>query len=180
MITVIAGTNRKGSRSKQVAKQYFDLINKDTEEECKFLALEDLSDDFIHSLMYVEEHQNDHLAAQQDEYFTPADKLIFIVPEYNGSFPGIFKLFIDAISIRNYKSNFQGKKVALVGVASGRAGNLRGLDHLTTSLNYLKMNIYPNRLPIPNIEDVMDDRGEFTDRVIIAEIKNHIKGFLKF
>lgn len=180
MITVIAGTNRKGSRTKQVARQYFDLVRESSEEECKFLALEDLSGDFVHSLMYEEEHQSAALAAQQDEFFTPANKLIFVVPEYNGSFPGIFKIFLDAISIRNYKENFQGKKVALVGVASGRAGNLRGLDHLTTSLNYLKMNIYPVRLPIAKIEEIMDASGVFTDETTIAEVKNHVSGFLGF
>jgi len=180
MITVIAGTNRKGSKTKQVAKEYFDLLQKSTEEESKFFALEDLSCDFLHSLMYDEVHQNKDLAEKQDEFFTPANKLIFVVPEYNGSFPGIFKLFIDAISVRNYKENFQGKKVALVGVASGRAGNLRGLDHLTTSLNYLKMNVYPNRLPIAKIEDIMDDEGKFTEEVIIEELENHVKGFLEF
>ena len=180
MITVIAGTNRKGSRSRQVAQQYFKLIGTASKEECKFLALEDLTEDFMHSLMYVEEHQDDNLAEVQDEYFTPADKLVFVVPEYNGSYPGIFKMFIDAISIRNYKANFQGKKVALVGVASGRAGNLRGLDHLTTSLNYLKMNIYPNRLPIAKIDEIMDKKGDFTDEGIILELNNHVKGFLEF
>jgi NAD(P)H-dependent FMN reductase len=45
--------------------------------------------------------------------------------------PGSLKLFIDACSVREYKQNFKGKKAALVGIASGRAGNLRGMDHLT-------------------------------------------------
>ncbi len=180
MITVIAGTNRKGSKTRQVAQNYFEMIGGHTEEECKFLTLEDLSDDFIHSRMYEEEFQNEDIASKQDEYFTPAHKLVFVVPEYNGSFPGIFKLFIDAISIRNYKDNFQGKKVALVGVASGRAGNLRGLDHLTTSLNYLKMNIYPNRFPVAKIGDKMDSEGHFTDQVLHDELSAHAKAFSEF
>ncbi|GLR18406.1 NADPH-dependent FMN reductase [Portibacter lacus] len=180
MITVIAGTNRKGSRTKQVAERYFELISKYSDEEIKFLALEDLSEDFMHSLMYISEHQNNDLAEKQDEFFTPADKLVFVVPEYNGSFPGIFKLFIDAISIRNYKENFQGKKVALIGVASGRGGNLRGMDHLTTSLNYLKMNIFPNRLPIALIEKVMDEFGQFTEPALIKELDSHAQGFISF
>ncbi|WP_235298863.1 NADPH-dependent FMN reductase [Portibacter marinus] len=180
MITVIAGTNRQGSRTKQVAERYFELISSMTDEECKFLALEDLSENFIHSMMYEEDNQNKDIAEKQDEYFTPAHKLVFVVPEYNGSFPGIFKMFIDAISIRNYKENFQGKKVALIGVASGRGGNLRGMDHLTTSLNYLKMNIYPNRLPIALIEKVMDKKGQFTNELIKLELQKHAEGFLLF
>jgi NAD(P)H-dependent FMN reductase len=180
MITVIAGTNRKGSRTKQVANRYLEILQESTQEECKLLALEDLDDSFIHTLMYEKGHQNKDLAEKQDEYFTPAEKLVFIVPEYNGSFPGIFKIFLDAISIRNYKENFQGKKVALVGVATGRAGNLRGLDHLTTSLNYLKMNIYHDRFPIPKIDRVMDEDGNFTDAALIKELNSHVQGFIAF
>lgn len=180
MITVIAGTNRKGSKTKHVAKHYLNLLRKQTEEKVEFLTLEDLPEDFVHSSMYNEKHQNKTLARLQDKYFTPADKLVFVVPEYNGSFPGIFKLFIDAISIRNYKENFQGKKVGLIGVASGRAGNLRGLDHLTTSLNYLKMHIYPNRYPITQIEDNMTKRGKFTNKTLEKELAELAKAFIAF
>jgi NAD(P)H-dependent FMN reductase len=180
MITVIAGTNRKGSRTKQVAEYYFNLLKTITNEECKLLALEDLDDSFVHSMMYEKEFQNEGLAQAQDEYFTPADKLVFVIPEYNGSFPGIFKIFLDAISIRNYKENFQNKKVALIGVASGRAGNLRGLDHLTTSLNYLKMNIYHDRFPIAKIEEVMDKSGNIVDDILINDIRKHAQGFVQF
>lgn len=180
MITVIAGTNRKGSRTKQVAKYYFEILQDLTGEECKLFALEDLDDSFVHSLMYEKEYQDAGLAKAQDDYFTPANKLIFVVPEYNGSFPGIFKIFLDAISIRNYKENFEDKKVALVGVASGRAGNLRGLDHLTTSLNYLKMNIYHNRFPIAKIDEVMDKTGVITDDLLVEDLRKHVEGFLLF
>ena len=180
MITVISGTNRKDSNTRKVAESYFDMIRKQSKEECKFLALEDLPDDFISDRMYDEKHQNKDLAKLQDKYFTPAKKLVFVVPEYNGSFPGIFKLFIDAISIRNYQENFEGKKVGLIGVASGRAGNLRGLDHLTTCLNYLKMNVYPNRFPIAQVEKALNKKGEIVDMSLLKEMENLAKSFLKF
>ena len=180
MITVISGTNRKHSKTKDIADHVFHLIKNETKEEIKLLALEDLPQDFVHNSMYSEKGQNKSLGKLQDKYFTPAEKLIFVVPEYNGSYPGIFKLFIDAISIRNYKANFMEKKVLLIGVASGRAGNLRGLDHLTTSLNYLKMNIFPNRFPIANVEEVLNKKGEIRDKNLVEELRILAKSFLKF
>ena len=180
MITVISGTNRKNSKTKHVADHIFHLIKKESKEETQLLNLEDLPEDFVHNSMYSEKDQNKSLRKLQDKYFTPADRLVFVVPEYNGSYPGIFKLFIDAISVRNYKANFMGKKVLLIGVASGRAGNLRGLDHLTTSLNYLKMNIFPNRFPIANIEAVLNKKGKIRDKDLQDEIRSLAKSFLKF
>lgn len=180
MITVISGTNRKNSNTRKIASLYLDLLRKNTEEDCSLLALEDLPNDFISPQMYEEEHQNQDLAFLQDQYFTPANKLVFVVPEYNGSFPGIFKLFIDAISIRNYKANFAGKKVGLIGVASGRAGNLRGLDHLTTSLNYLKMNVFHNRFPVAQVEKLLDDDGEFTDQSMLNQMEDLAIAFINY
>jgi NAD(P)H-dependent FMN reductase len=180
MITVISGTNRKNSRTSKVAKHIFGLLSDHKKQSSHYLELTDLPEKFVHTMMYETKHQDKGLVKIQDKYFTPADKLIFVVPEYNGSFPGIFKLFIDAISIRNYKENFKDKKVLLVGVASGRAGNLRGMDHLTTSLNYLKMNIFPIRFPIPQIEKRMDGKGKLTDEVLKKELKSIVSDFISF
>jgi len=180
MITVISGTNRRGSRTRVIAELYKNILCENTEEEVRFLSLEDLPNDVIHVDMYEEKHQSKALASLQDSFFTPAEKLVFIVPEYNGSFPGVFKLFIDAISVRNYKENFAGKKVCLIGVASGRAGNLRGLDHLTTSLNYLKMNIYPNRFPIAKVNDVIDSNDELVNDQLKLELTALSKDFIAF
>lgn len=180
MITVISGTNRRNSRTRKIAEAYCHMLAQNTEEECKFLALEDLPPEFISNMMYETGFQNKALAQIQDEYFTPADKLVFVVPEYNGSIPGIFKLFIDAISVRNYDANFRNKKVSLIGVATGRGGNIRGLDHLTTSLNYLKMVIFPDRYPISNVAEVLDETGIIKDFKLQKELELHASDFIAF
>src|SRR5437868_1343887 len=79
-----------------------------------------------------------------DRFIRPSGKFVFIVPEYNGSFPGILKVFLDSTSPRDWHD----KSACLVGVSDGRAGNLRGLEHLTGILNYLKMHVYHDKLPI--------------------------------
>ena len=79
--------------------------------------------------------------------------LFFVIPEYNGSFPGIFKAFIDASDIR---SSFHGKKVCLIGVSDGRAGNLRGMDHLTNICGHMKMNVLNLKIPISSVGSLID------------------------
>ena len=181
MITVFSGTNRKGSRTRMVAEYAYKLLQDYSTESVKFFSLEDLPMDLIHQDMYEGAHQSEALTAIQDEFIIPASKFYFVTPEYNGSYPGILKFFLDACSIREYKASFHGnKKAALLGIASGRAGNLRGMDHLTGVLNYLKINVMPIHQPISSIDGLMNDNGEITDDNTQHVILNHIKEFIAF
>jgi len=105
--------------------------------------------------------------------------LVFISPEYNGSYPGVLKLFLDAISIREYARSFKQKKAALCGVASGRAGNLRGIDHLTGVLNHVGVIVMPNNLPLSSIDKLCDENGEINASTSEL-ISSFIDDFLAF
>ena len=65
-------------------------------------------------------------------------KFVFITPEYNGSFPGVLKAFIDGM---RYPGTFEGKKCALVGLSAGNQGAALAMSHLTDIFNYLGMNV---------------------------------------
>ena len=70
----------------------------------------------------------------EKKWLLPAEKYIFISPEYNGSIPGVLKCLID---VSDVKKVWKGKKALLTGVSKGRAGNLRGMDHLTGIMHYV-------------------------------------------
>ena len=178
MITIISGTNRKNSRTEFTAQYVFDLIGKFTDEEVNLIKLSEIDPGFVHPDMYSADAQHPALTEIQDKYIIPADKWILLSPEYNGSYSGIGKVFVDALSIRRYGETFRGKKLGLIGIASGRGGNLRGLDHLTTAFNYLGMTVFPNRLPLGKIEDSIED-GKFNE-TMIAELNKYLEGFVKF
>lgn len=181
MITLISGTNRKGSRCKIFAEQYYRFLQEILgEDQVQFLALEDISQEWLAADMYIEERQDPGLGAIQDQYILPAQAFVFISPEYNGSFPGALKLFIDGCSVREYARNFKGKKAALVGVSTGRAGNLRGMSHLAGVLNYLGTVTMPDQLPISSIASLLDKKGNITDEDTLAVMKSHAKAFARF
>ncbi len=166
MITIISGTNRKGSSTKKVSTIYKNYLT-EKNIETKILALED-----------VEVYQrNDSFEKMENEYLKTADKFIFVLPEYNGSYPGILKLMIDNTDVSNVWPN---KKALLVGVASGRAGNLRGLEHFTGSLMHLKMIVHHNRLPISSIHNLLNDAGEITDAATLKTINAQLDEFINF
>lgn len=167
MITIIASTNRLNSSALKVAKHYQQLIKK-TGQETQLLSLEQLPVDIAFNELYGKRSQD--FQKILDTYIIPVQKFVFVVPEYNGSFPGILKLFIDAI----HPDLLRRKKVALVGVASGRAGNLRGMEHLTGVFNYLGVFVHPNRLPVSSVLTLLNENGEIKDANTLLVLEKHV------
>jgi chromate reductase len=92
------------------------------------------------------------------EQMSKSTKFLFVIPEYNGSFPGVLKTFIDAC---NFPESFYDKKAALVGVSSGKYGNIRGIDHFSGVCSYLHINVLPLRIHIPYIKSEFNTEGDF-------------------
>ncbi|MEQ1553752.1 MAG: NAD(P)H-dependent oxidoreductase [Ferruginibacter sp.] len=166
MITIIAGTNRKDSNTKKVAKVYHEILSK-KKITCQLLSLDEVN---------VFERNND-FEMMENAFLKKADMFIFIVPEYHGSYPGIFKLMLDNSDAANVWTN---KKVLLTGVSSGRAGNLRGLEHLTGTALHLKMIVHPNRLPISVVHTLVNSNNKIDDKNTLAVIEKQLEEFLLF
>lgn len=157
MILVINGTNRHDNKTSVVSKFVYDWLCENTGSDVKYYSLEALPSLYNLSEMYEAEKQHHEINKIQNEWFIPYENWIIISPEYNGSFPGVLKLFFDALSVRKLSETFHHKKVGLIGVSDGRAGNIRGMDHLTAMLNYLKMTVYHNKLPISSAKTMIDN-----------------------
>ena len=113
----------------------------------------------------------------EQQYLVPAEKFVFIMPEYNGSFPGILKTMIDNSDIKNC---WWYKKVMLVGVADGRGGNLRGIEHMTNILHYMRMNVLYNKLPLSRINDEIDMEGNLLKEPTARAIEQQIDEFIQY
>ena len=178
MITIIIGTNRSKSEANNFGKQYYKELT-EKGERVNYLHLKDINPALYHAEMYDEPIQGELLAIQE-QLILPADKFVFVIPEYNGGMPGAMKMFIDALSIHKRDETFSNKKAAIVGVASGRAGNLRGMEHLTAILHYLNTVVLPNRQPYSSIHKLMDKSGNITDATTLHVIQQHVEQIIKF
>jgi NAD(P)H-dependent FMN reductase len=173
MTTIISGTNRLNSMSRQVAEAYAKLMDEQNyPNQLKFL--ENIPEEAVLDAIYRK--GDNKMRTFSHSIFNESDRLVIVVPEYNASMPGILKLVIDSCD----PSIFKGKKIALIGISSGRAGNIRGLDHLMTVFNYLQSEVYSNKLPISQIYNLMDAEKNLSDVNTIQALKNHITGFGNF
>src|SRR5690606_21689357 len=88
---IISGTNRNRSNSLKVARFYQKQLEKKG-AEFDILSLEDLPANIAQTDLYG--NRSEDFALIQEK-ISAAKLFVFIIPEYNGSYPGILKLFID-------------------------------------------------------------------------------------
>jgi len=172
-IVVLSCTNRPNSNTLKVSKVYANML-RSKGVTVKILDFCSLPENIAFSDVFGK--RSETFSKLIEEYISNTKNFVFVVPEYNGSFPGILKLFMDSVHPKEWVD----KDVCLVGVSTGRAGNLRGLDHLTGVLNYLKMHVYYNKLPISVVDKIIDEQGNFISDEQKNACDNQIEGFIKF
>lgn len=166
MITIIAGTNRPASRARRIANIYASLLDEQGADN-QILDLADLPADFTTSALYdnLGKHEAFNKIVRQAE---AADKLVFIVPEYNCSIPGVLKAFIDGLP---YPGGIRGKKAALVGLSAGTQGGILALSHLTDILMYLGTTVMPARVRLPSLDQYLLSSGELDNSLYLQLLK---------
>ena len=174
MITIVVGTNRKDSVSFKVALHYAEVL-KAKNITNSILNLRELPEDYIISALYENIGKNEQFNKIRDR-MNKSEKFVFVVPEYNGSFPGILKAFIDGLDRAKALAE---KKCALVGLSAGDQGAGLALSHFTDILNYCGTNVLAYRLRLPKIGDSMTD-SKITNQLYVSKIHNQAQKLIEF
>ncbi len=158
-IVIVVGTNRNDSVSSQIAAYYQNLLS-GLGQESIILDLKELPSDFIATALYEKAGKNKAFNTFRNKMLD-SPKFVFIVPEYNGSFPGVLKAFIDGLQ---YPDSLKNKKCALVGLSSGIQGAGLALSHLTDILNYCGTHVLALKVKLAFIDKYFDN-GEITNDI---------------
>jgi len=171
-LVVLSCTNRPDSNTLKVSKVYQKILS-ELKVEAPVLDFCKLPETLAFSETFGA--RTESYSTLIDQFVSLPQRFIFVVPEYNGSFPGILKTFLETVPPREW----QNKRACLVGVADGRAGNLRGMEHLTGILQYLKMHVYHDKLPISSVSKSFLNPEQFIESQQGASVRQ-IEGFLNF
>ncbi|HEY4322450.1 MAG TPA: NADPH-dependent FMN reductase [Mucilaginibacter sp.] len=173
MVTIISGTNRPNSSTLKLAQYYKKrLLEKGL--DANLLPLTELPGRLIETDLYG--NRSREFESIQD-IITKTQKFLFIMPEYNGSFPGVLKTFIDACS---FPESFYEKKAALTGLSSGKYGNIRGIDHFTGICHYLHLNVMPLKIHIAAINKEFDESGNLFKKDTVQFTDEQMDKFIAF
>ena len=173
-ILIISGTNRKEALSPLCAEAYAQIANSEG-IETEIIDLRDLPVDFTASALYGNAGKNEDFNAMREK-MKLAEKFVFIVPEYNGSFPGVLMSFIDGLQ---YPDTFTGKKAAMIGVSSGMLGSTHAMSHLTDILNYCGTHVLARKPRLTSISKSFEG-GKFTNESYLDQMKKQIRELINF
>ena len=103
--------------------------------------------------------------------------LHLVVPEYNGSFPGALKYFIDML---RFPESFEHKPVAIVGVASGEWGGLWVVVLLLLFFGFCFVFFFLFCFFVNSVISKLDSAGKLTDADLNDRFAKQVRGFAEF
>jgi NAD(P)H-dependent FMN reductase/sugar phosphate isomerase/epimerase len=173
MIAILIGTNRPGSNTARIARQV-QAFHQALGAETQLIDLGALPPDSFTAASYAGAPAAVRAAA---ETVLQARGLVVVTPEYNGSFPGALKYFIDLLP---FPAAFERRPVCFIGVAAGQWGALRPVEQLQGVFGYRNAFIFPERVFIPAVHEVLDDAGTLKDARLAARLREQAAGFQRF
>ena len=175
MIEIIAGTNRPGSQTLRVAGLIEKLYHEAGQKNVRILDLHELPQEIFDPSCYGQKPASFEPFAKR---ILEADGLHVITPEYNGSFPGVLKYFIDMLK---FPESFEHRPVAYTGVAAGIWGGFRAVEQLQLIFNYRNAYNLPERVWISGIgQKWAEDGCTLKDELYMKLLRQQVKEFLTF
>ncbi len=172
-ILIVSGTNRPNSNALRVAgvlKSNYERLG----VAHALLSLAELPREVFDGAAYANKPPG--MVALQQRVLD-AVGLHVVTPEYNGSFPGVLKYFIDMLK---FPESFEHKPVAFVGEAAGIWGGLRAVEQLQQIFSYRNGHILPDRVFIPGVATKFDATGKLTDAAIEERLARQCERFARF
>jgi NAD(P)H-dependent FMN reductase len=111
------------------------------------------------------------------EIVSDSDGLLLGTPEYNGTYTAALKLVIENLG---YPSLMDSKPVALIGVASGKIGAVKSLEHLRSVCAHNGSFVLPFPVSIPQVQHKFDEKGDIIDEGIENLIHSLSKSLIHF
>jgi chromate reductase, NAD(P)H dehydrogenase (quinone) len=173
MIILLIGTNRPGSNTRKVATEV-EQVYRALETPLRVLDLADLPAELFHPSSYGEKPGS---FRPFTDGILQAEGLVVVTPEYNGSVPGVLKYFIDMLK---FPESFEKRPVCFIGLSAGMWGALRPVEQLQMIFGYRNALLYPERVFLPGIHDLLDASGRLKDSDIRERLKKQAEGFIDF
>jgi NAD(P)H-dependent FMN reductase len=173
MLTLIVGTNRPGSNTRKVAA-HIEEIYAALKVPLHVLDLAKLPPEIFSPTAYAEKPKAFQPFANA---ILQSSGLHVVTPEYNGSLPGVLKYFIDMLK---FPESFENRPVCFTGLAAGMWGALRPVEQLQAIFGYRGAHIYPVRVFLPQVHNLLDDAGKIKDAELRERLQAQAAGFAKF
>jgi NAD(P)H-dependent FMN reductase len=165
-VPVILGTTRKGRMSAHAARFVHGELAKRKGVETELI-------DIARIRFPVDDAGEDAKDASFAERMNRADALVLVVPEYNHSFPGLFKHVLDTCL-----AEYIHKAAGVVGVAAGPFGGARVVESVLPVLRECGLVATFTDVNFGRVYDVFADAGELRDPTFVRRTSDFLDELL--
>lgn len=160
-VVSILGTSRPGSLTARVLELVLAPLREDPEVEV--LAI----DPATLALPFPGQAGSYPDVDRIQAWVRSASGVVIATPEYQGTYAAMLKLVIENLG---YPSVLAGKPVALLGVAAGRIGAVKAIEHLRGVCNHLGAIPLPTAISVAQVHKVFGADGRCADPSLVALI----------
>ncbi|TVQ03431.1 MAG: NADPH-dependent oxidoreductase [Balneolaceae bacterium] len=171
-INILSSTDRPGSKAMNVSGYAAGILSRYVDTEV--FSLEDYPLADVAGGKYGRTPQS---VNEFNSSFLDADGFLFVIPEYNGSFPGILKIFIDYLP---FPVALERRPISLIGESSGAFGAMRAVEQFEQILKYRKAYIFPERMFIQRVDKTFDSGSGLSSDVLQKLLEKQLKEFPEF
>jgi azobenzene reductase len=172
-LAIISGSNRIGSKSRQIAKWLQKHYSQQTGvAHCHLMDLSAYNFPVMDERLGFLENPHPGL----EEFSTTmhqADALIFVTPEYNGGMAGSLKNALDY-----FRKEFNRKPIGAVTVSSGDFGGVNALHQLWYVMLHCGAIVSPSKLMIGQVNGLLDENGNISDERFIKRADGFLENLI--
>lgn len=171
-IVIISGSIRRGRRSHDVAVALAARFHASGHTGTAIIDLAAHSLPVLEEQYSAEENNIPGLSAIQQQ-LDRADAIVFLSPEYHGSYSGALKNAVDYFS-----EEFKRKPIGVVSVGAGRMGGINAsteMQQLVLSLGAYPM---PYKLLVSNVQHAFGESGEIKDEFLSKSMDRFVSEFI--
>lgn len=173
-IAIISASIREGRETHKVSEELCRQLRKQENINPNLVDLKEYALPLFEAL-YSEENASE-ATRKLRRYLHQADAMVFVSPEYNGSYTAALKNMTDGFS----KAHFSGKPIGVVSVSSGALGGMRAAQLMQQLVLALRGYPIPQMLLVPDVDQKFSDEGVLLDQAFSKNITSFLEQFLWF
>lgn len=173
-ITILYGAIREGRLSIRAARAVQKALKDSGKTDVTFIDIKDYNLPVMEKRLMYLDNPPENLVTISNA-LKNADGIVFVSPEYNGSYSGAFKNAVDY-----FTKEWSKKPIGICAASGGRLGGVNAshkMQELILAINAFPM---PYKLLVPHLADSLDEEGTPQDDILKKNLDKFVDEYLWF
>lgn len=173
-ITILYGAIRDGRLSIRAAKALENVLTATNNVEVNLIDIKDYNLPVMERRLKDMDNPPESLLTIS-KALDEADGIVFVSPEYNGSYSGAFKNTVDY-----FTKEWAKKPIGICAVSAGRLGGVNASHKLQSLVLAIGAFPMPYKLLVPELEKSLDEAGNPQNEIMQKNLNRFIEEYLWF